>query len=75
LTITKIEHEPLGGTVFWALYGTLAGSRQPVSSLRKLMAMRSSGRAGFRREFLEIKGIERNHSMHTVSASPTNEGF
>jgi hypothetical protein len=48
---------------------------KPVSSLRKLMAMLSSGRAGFRREFLEIKRIERHHSTHTVSASPKNEGF
>jgi hypothetical protein len=47
----------------------------PVSSLRKLMAMLSSGRASFRREFLEIKGIERHHSTHTVRASPKNEGF
>src|SRR6266851_5527955 len=47
----------------------------PVLSLRKLMAMLSSGRTGFRREFLEINGIERHHSMHTVRTSPTNEGF
>jgi hypothetical protein len=39
------------------------------------MAMLSSRRASFRREFLEIKGIERHHSTHTVSASPKNEGF
>ncbi len=48
---------------------------EPVSSLRKLMAMLSSGRAGFRREFLEIKEIERHHSTHTVRASPKNGVF
>src|SRR5687767_12245746 len=45
----------------------------PVSSLRKLMAMLPSGRASFKREFLEINAIERYHNMHTVRASPTNE--
>jgi hypothetical protein len=47
----------------------------PVSSLRKLIAMLSVGRAGFRREFLEINVIERHHITHVVRGSPTNEGF
>jgi hypothetical protein len=48
---------------------------KPVSSLRKLIAMLSSGREGFRREFLEINGIDRHHSTHTFRASPKNEVF
>jgi hypothetical protein len=39
------------------------------------MVMLSSGRADFRREFLEIKGIERHHSTHTVRASLKNKGI
>jgi len=39
------------------------------------MAMLSSGRTGFRREFLEINGIERHYITHAVRASPTNEGI
>jgi hypothetical protein len=46
-----------------------------VSSLRKLIAMLYSGRAGFRREFLEINEIERHYITHAVRASPRNEGF
>jgi len=34
-----------------------------------------SGRAGFRREFLEINEIERYYITHAVRASPTNEGL
>src|SRR3989442_11034119 len=37
--------------------------------------MLDSGRAGFRREFLEINGIDRHHITRTIRASPQNEGF
>jgi hypothetical protein len=47
----------------------------PISSLRKLIAMLSVGRAGFRREFLEINVLERHRITHVVRVSPTNEGF
>jgi hypothetical protein len=47
----------------------------PVSSLRKLIAMLSVGRAGFRREFLEINKIDSHHITHAVRACPTNEGI
>jgi hypothetical protein len=46
-----------------------------ASSLRKLLAMLYSGRAGFRREFLEINEIERYNITHAVRVSPTNEGI
>jgi hypothetical protein len=39
------------------------------------MAMLYFERASFRREFLEIKEIERHHSTHAVRVSPKNEGF
>jgi hypothetical protein len=57
------------------LDGILVGSRPTVASLRKLMAMRYVGRAGFRREFLEINKIDSHHITHAVRACPTNEGI
>jgi len=39
------------------------------------MAMLSFERASFRREFLEIKGIERHHIRHVVRVSPKKVGF
>jgi len=39
------------------------------------MAMLYFERGSFRREFLEIKMIERHHITHAVRASPKNEGF
>jgi hypothetical protein len=61
--------------VFLALMAPLWVADNPVSSLRKLIPMLSVGRAGFRREFLEINEIERHYITHAVSASPRNEGF
>src|SRR5262245_2500614 len=46
-----------------------------VSHLQKLVAMLSSERASFRREFLDINTIERHHSTGTFRASPRNEEF
>jgi hypothetical protein len=43
--------------------------------LRKLMVMFYYGRVGFKREFLEINGIDRHGFRHSVRASPRNEGF
>jgi hypothetical protein len=65
----------LSGTVFLVLDGTLVGSSEPVFDLRKLMTMLSFERASFRREFLEIKGIERHHTGHAVRISPKKAGF
>jgi hypothetical protein len=45
------------------------------SCLRKLIAMRSYERGGFKREFLEIKGIPLCSIEHTVSISPRNGRF
>ena len=39
------------------------------------MAMLYFERASFRREFLEIKEIEKYHITHAVRTSPKNEGF
>jgi hypothetical protein len=48
---------------------------EPVFSLRKLIVVTYFGKASFRREFLEMKEIERHHITHPVRASPKNEGF
>jgi hypothetical protein len=39
------------------------------------MAMLSFERASFRREFLEIKEIERHHIRHVIRISPKKAGF
>ena len=70
----EVSISTFNDTVFLALMEPLWCADTPVSSLRKLLAMLSVGRAGFRGECLEINVLERHRITHVVRASPTNAG-
>jgi len=61
--------------VFLTLDGTLVSSRQTYFLSPKTHGNALFERVSFRREFLEIKEIERHHITHAVRQSPKKVGF